>query len=213
MFAIATTGSSFGTAGSTQVVDANGAGISGTFTTSSSSFPSGNGLAGSTFDFFFDVLPGNGNQNGLNNSVTSGVAKSLLNQHTTQSNYNPYYDYNGAGVINTVDSALETAPTPTIASRRSPRRPRLRAQLAGGGSVGFTALALGVQESGSTSSSSSGEQPVRAAQHEFRQLALGSDQNVEHRRHLDVGRQSGTAATFAATDEAVSDFDLADLWI
>ena len=46
VLAVATTGSSFGTPGSTQVTDSNGAGISGTFTTSSSSFPSGNGLAG-----------------------------------------------------------------------------------------------------------------------------------------------------------------------
>ena len=41
VFAIATTNSSFGTAGSTQVVDANGAGISGSFTTGQA-FPSGN---------------------------------------------------------------------------------------------------------------------------------------------------------------------------
>ena len=63
VLAIATTGSSFGTAGNTQVTDANGAGISGEFTTGQS-FPSGNGLAGSTFDFFFDVLPGDAKQMG-----------------------------------------------------------------------------------------------------------------------------------------------------
>ena len=64
IFAIASTGSSFGPA----VVDANGAGISGTLDERQQSFPSGNGLAGSTFDFQIDVLPGDANQNGTVNS-------------------------------------------------------------------------------------------------------------------------------------------------
>ena len=97
MFAIATTGSSFGTPGSTQVTDANGAGISGTFTTSSSSFPSGNGLAGSTFDFFFNVLPGDGNQEGTVNSADAAAPKAMLNDTTTAAGYSPYFDYYGAG--------------------------------------------------------------------------------------------------------------------
>ena len=66
ILAIASTGSTFGPA----VVDINGAGISGTFTTGQS-FPSGNGLAGSTFDFAFNVLPGDGDQNGTVNSQDS----------------------------------------------------------------------------------------------------------------------------------------------
>ena len=54
------------------VTDANGAGISGLWTNSSSTFPSGNGLAGSQFNFQIDVLPGDVNQNGTVNSQDSG---------------------------------------------------------------------------------------------------------------------------------------------
>ena len=98
MLAIATTGSSFGTPGSTQVTDANGAGISGTFTTGSRRFPSGNGLAGSTFDFFFNVLPGDGNRRAWSTRPTRLDAKALLNDHETGAGYSPFYDYYGAGV-------------------------------------------------------------------------------------------------------------------
>ena len=45
------------------VTDANGAGIAGAWTNGSSTFPSGaNGLAGSQFNFLFDLLPGDANQ-------------------------------------------------------------------------------------------------------------------------------------------------------
>ena len=115
VMAIATTGSSFGTAGSSQVTDANGAGISGTppagFTSSSSAFPTGNGLADSTFDFFFNVLPGNGFQNGIDNSSDTAEAKTLANQHAESGGspnptYSPYFDFNGIGSINSVDGAI-----------------------------------------------------------------------------------------------------------
>ena len=105
VLAVASTNSSFGPA----VVDANGAGISGTFTTSSSSFPSGNGLAGSTFDYFFDVLPGNENQNGLVNAANSAAAKAELNFRTTTTGYNYLVDYNGAGLINANDVNIDNS--------------------------------------------------------------------------------------------------------
>ena len=109
IFAIATTGSSFGTPAAL-VDDANGAGISGTFATSSSSFPSGNGLAGSTFDFAFNVLPGDGNQNALVNSLDSAGAETLNNDHETSAGYSPYYDYLGAGIINSTDPQFPARP-------------------------------------------------------------------------------------------------------
>ena len=146
--AVASTGSSFGPA----VVDANGAGISGTFTTSSSSFPSGNGLAGSTFDYFFDVLPGNETQSGLVNAANTAAAKTEANFRTTTSGYNYLVDYNGAGVINANDVNIDNSHANTrLSTITSPTAP----SGAPVGGSGFTALALGVQESGSTSSGSS----------------------------------------------------------
>ena len=63
ILSIASSSTVFGPA----VTDANGAGISGLWTNSSSTFPSGNGLAGSQFNFLFDVLPGDADQSGTTN--------------------------------------------------------------------------------------------------------------------------------------------------
>jgi hypothetical protein len=141
--ALATTGSSFGTAGSTQVVDAHGAGISGKFTTSTSTFPSGNGLANSTFDFFFSVLPGDANQNGTDNTMDTAVVKAQANKRTTQAGYSPYYDFNGAGAINTVDVAIAGA---NVNARNSTLTAPAAPAAAPVGGSSFTALALGAQE-------------------------------------------------------------------
>src|SRR5271168_1405664 len=79
IISVASTGTAFGSA----VTDANGAGISGSWTNSSSTFPSGNGLAGSQFNFQIDVLPGDTNQNGLVNTADSAKVGQLLNDKTT----------------------------------------------------------------------------------------------------------------------------------
>ena len=108
IFAVASTGSSFGPA----VVDANGAGISGLWTNGGSSFPSGNGQAGSTFDFQIDVLPGDANQNGTVNSQDSAKTVSLVNDKTTGAtsvNYSPFVNINANGTINAQDSAVAIA--------------------------------------------------------------------------------------------------------
>ena len=152
VFAIATTGSSFGTPGSTQVTDANGAGISGTFTTGQA-FPSGNGLAGSTFDFFFDLLPGDGNRATTStSSADTALAKSVNNQHETSATYNPYVDYDGAGIDSATDVAFNGSHNNVHNSTLAP--PTAPSDTSGVGTTGFTALALGVQETGSSSSSS-----------------------------------------------------------
>ena len=98
ILAIASTGSSFGPA----VTGTNGVGISGSFTTGQT-FPSENGRAGSTFDFAFDVLPGDGNQSGTVNSQDSAKEVTLANVKTTgatEAKYIPFYDFNASGTIN-----------------------------------------------------------------------------------------------------------------
>jgi len=166
VFAIATTGSSFGTPGSTQVTDARGAGISGTFTTGSSTFTTdGNGLAGSTFDLFFNVLPGDGNQNGLNNSSDTAAAKALANDHENAATYNPYYDYNGAGLINSIDSALDGSyANDTQSGITAPAAPAASQQAGSVENAGFTPLALSVQETGNSTSLTAGSSPAASTQ-------------------------------------------------
>ena len=218
IFAIATIGTtSFGTSG-TKVTDANGAGISGTFTTGSSSFPSGNGLAGSTFDFSFNVLPGDGNQNATVNSLDSAGAKALNNDHETTAGYSPYFDYLGAGIINSNDPAISTAAVNTKQSGiTGPTAPSATNGVVG--TSGFTALALGVQETGSSSSSTS----TSTVSNVVPATSTSTSTTSSGTSGTSGTGSSGTSSTtttagrhgnheFAAVDEAVSDFDLAELW-
>jgi hypothetical protein len=221
IFAIATTGSSFGTAGSTRVTDANGAGISGTFTTGSSTFPSGNGVAGSTFDFSFSVLPADGAQGGTVNSSDAAGAKARANDTTTSAAYSPYYDYYGAGLINSADAAVAAAnsnknqssitfPTAPSARQVGPVQLVIAA-------TGVTPLALGVQETGTspattstvstTSGSSTGTTPVVASSTSG--TASGSNITTPTiTSYLIAGRHG--RHQYAAVDEALSNFDFVD---
>jgi hypothetical protein len=238
VFAIATTGSSFGT-GATQVTGTNGAGISGTFTTGSSSFPSGNGLAGSTFDFFFNVLPGDGKQVGTVNSADTAAADSVLNDTTNSASYSPYIDYYGAGLINSADPATAAANlNKTQSGITAPTAPSASQQVGetgdAVGTTGFTALALGVEETGSStlpttgSSQTSGSQTSNASSASTASasstpaampaasaasasndgLGTAGSSTTATASHHDHGRH-----LFAASDEAVSDFDLIDLYV
>jgi hypothetical protein len=226
IFAIATTGSSFG-ASSTQVTDANGAGISGKFTTSSSTFPSGNGLAGSTFDFSFNVLPGDGNQSANVNATDSAGAKALNNDHETTTGYNPYYDYNGAGIINSADPAVDSAAVNTKQSSiTSPTAPA-DSQVGSVGSSSFTALALGVQEIGSSTSLTAGSSSSTSSTSTASNVVSSSTTTTTTTTTTGTtgtsGGSSGTTSTttasrshgrheYAAVDAALSEFDLADAW-
>jgi ribosomal protein S11 len=223
VFAIATTGSSFGTPVSTQVTDSNGAGISGTFTTGSSTFANdGNGLAGSTFDFFFNVLPGDGNQNGLDNSSDTAEAKTLANDHENAAAYNPYFDYNGTGLINTIDSALDgTYSNDKQSGITSPSAPAASQQAGGVAGAGFTALALSVQEMGSTQSStattvsnvvSAATTPAATtATSTNSSSSTGTGSTGSLARVASSAAVASQTAQILAIDAAIADFELADL--
>ncbi len=223
---VASTSSSFGPA----VVDSNGAGLSGTFTTGSSSFPSGNGLAGSTFDFFFNVLPGDVDRNAQDNPTDINDVRPLSSgTRTTSSSYNPYYDVLGAGQINATTLNTVRALTGRLESG-NPIAPSDSQQV---GTTGFSDLALGVQETGSSTSpaaggvSASSSLPVNVVASSTPPAAAtgtgsgsagsstpttsattSATSNRDHGRH-----QMVAGARLAATDVAVSAFDLADLWI
>jgi hypothetical protein len=226
VLAIATTGSSFGTPGSTQIVDANGAGISGTFTTGSSSFPSGNGLAGSTFDFFFNVLPGDGNQSANVNSADSAGAKVLNNDHETTAGYSPYYDFSGAGIITSTDAALSGADVNARQSSITGPTAPSATQVAGTNDTegpSIVPLELGVQETGSSSSLAAGSAPAGGSpSNTSGNVSIGTAPAIPTSNLTSTTSTTAAGSTtttlgrhgrhqFAATDEAVSDFDLADL--
>lgn len=94
---------------SAAVVNSSGQQLDGEFTTGSSSFPSGDGTAGGDFAFSFNVLPGAGNQGGQVNSADTAEAKDLNNDHETTTGYSPYFDYDGAGVITSIDASIDAS--------------------------------------------------------------------------------------------------------
>jgi hypothetical protein len=229
VFAVATTGSSFGAAGSTQVTDASGAGISGKFTTGSSTFPSGNGLANSTFDFSFSVLPADGAQGGTVNSSDAAGAKARANNTTASATYSPYYDYFGAGLINSADSAAAAAnANKNQSSITAPAAPADSQQVGTTGGADFTALELGTQETGSSSAplttgsspaaTTSGVSNVSSASTGSASTASTSTP-ASTTSSSDTGTSSaGSTSTttaddrYAAIDAALSDVDLLDVW-
>ncbi len=207
-FGIASTSSSYGPA----VVDSHGAGISGTFTTGQA-LPSGNGLAGSSFDFFFDVLPGDANRDAQDNATDINDIHPLASgTRTTSSSYNPYYDLLGAGQINATTLNTVRALTGRLESA-APTNPN---STQGVGTTGFVGLELEAQETGSSSSSSSPSSVSNVVS------APASTSTTTTTTTSTTGSGSGgTSSTtgnrdhgrHAATDEVVSDFDLADLWV
>ncbi len=212
-FGVASTGSSFGPA----VVDSRGAGISGTFATGQA-FPSGNGLAGSTFDFFFDVLPGDTNRDSQDTATDINNIRPLASgTRTTSASYNPYYDLLGAGIINA--TTLNTVRA--LTGRLESANPTAPSDSQGVGTTGFVGLELGAQETGSATSVSAGSSPASTVSNVESALASTSTTSVPTNT---AGGNSGGAASsttgdrnhsrqsFAAVDEAVSDFDLSDLY-
>ncbi len=207
-FGIASTSSSYGPA----VVDSHGAGISGTFTTGQA-LPSGNGLAGSSFDFFFDVLPGDANRDAQDNATDINDIHPLASgTRTTSSSYNPYYDLLGAGQINATTLNTVRALTGRLESA-APTNPD---SSQGVGTTGFVGLELGAQETGSSSSSS----PASSVSNVVSAPASTSTTTTTTTSTTGSG-SGGTSSTtgnrdhgrHAATDEVVSDFDLADLYV
>ncbi len=207
-FGIASTSSSYGPA----VVDSHGAGISGTFTTGQA-LPSGNGLAGSSFDFFFDVLPGDANRDAQDNATDINDIRPLASgTRTTSSSYNPYYDLLGAGQINATTLNTVRALTGRLESA-APTNPN---STQGVGTTGFVGLELGAQETGSSSSSS----PASTVSNVVSAPASTTTTTTTTTSTTGSG-SGGTSSTtgnrdhgrHAATDEVVSDFDLADLYV
>ncbi len=212
-FGIASTSSSYGPA----VVDSHGAGISGTFTTGQA-LPSGNGLAGSSFDFFFDVLPGDANRDAQDNATDINDIRPLASgTRTTSSSYNPYYDLLGAGQINATTLNTVRALTGRLESA-APTNPN---STQGVGTTGFVGLELGAQETGSSSSSSSASTvsnvvsapaSTSTTSTTTSTTESGSGGTSSTTGNRDHGRHAASEG-FAATDEAVSDFELTDLYV
>lgn len=71
--------------------------LDGEWTTSSSTYPSGNSTAGGDFTFEFRALPGDGNQNGNVDNFDYLIASSKTGLTTSSAGYSPMLDWDGSG--------------------------------------------------------------------------------------------------------------------
>ncbi|HEV3417066.1 MAG TPA: dockerin type I domain-containing protein, partial [Pirellulales bacterium] len=96
---------------STAVVNSVGVSLDGEWTNATgnspgSQFPSGDGVAGGDFNFRFNLLPGDVDQNGAVTGADGNSVRALLLQSTGSTSYSPMADLNGDGTITGLDGAV-----------------------------------------------------------------------------------------------------------
>ncbi len=93
------------------VTDLSGNPLDGEWTDHVSAFPSGDGQAGGDFNFSFNVLPGDVNQDGIVNTQDLALVSStwLASLQTGVFNGFPWIDPNGDGIVNSQDLAIISA--------------------------------------------------------------------------------------------------------
>jgi fibronectin type 3 domain-containing protein len=85
----------------------SGAALDGEFANGSGNLlPSGDTVAGGDFNFRFNILPGDVDQNGVVTGVDGGSVRQHFLQFTTTAGYNPLYDTSGKGEITGIDLNL-----------------------------------------------------------------------------------------------------------
>ena len=216
---------SFLATGAHAVTDLRGAGLSGNWTSGTSSFPSGNGLAGtsstSDFNFLFNALPGDAARNGsVVNSTDYLDVKGKVNQNTSSANYTPYYDVLGAGSINSTDYLDVKA---RVNNSLPSGAPGPQNTGVGGLSTNddLSSLALAVLDASSTATGPAPTALANLNSSGSTSSAAGSRTgNSNDSGDLSDGPTGAVASSDAlafdtpqANDEALSDFDPADLYV
>ncbi len=203
LVAVASSTSSFGT----PVLDANGAGLDGQFSTGGT-LPSGsNGLAGGAFSAFYNVFPGDINRDTNDNGTDLNLMRPLaINTRDTTGSYISFYDVNGDGTINGTDLSDIRPDTGRLATG-SPTAPAAT-QVGGldsGTALGVIETTSSTPSSGSSANNTGGSVAAAPASSSSSSStsSLGSDDDDD----------SSSLASTDATDEAVGSFDLADLWV
>jgi fibronectin type 3 domain-containing protein len=89
---------------------ASGAALDGEFVNGSGNLlPSGDSVAGGDFNFRFNILPGDADQNGVVTGTDGNGIRLRLLEDTTTANYSPLFDVNGDGVITGQDGGIVRA--------------------------------------------------------------------------------------------------------
>ncbi len=197
---------SFLSTGAHAVTDSNGAGLSGNWTGGSSTFPSGDGLAGtasgpnsgvtSDFNFLFNALPGDAARNGVSvNSTDYLDVKNKVNQNTSSANYTPYYDVAGSGSINStsyLDVKNRVGQSQAASSNApAPQDSGVGGLTTSGDDADLTGAMLAVQE-GSTGQTGGGPAPAASNQTSGGTTSTSSGSGSISSRQSDlVDRQPG----------------------
>ena len=92
--------------GMNPVHNSEGLALDGAWTNGTSSFPSGNGIAGNEFKFQVNILPGDIDQNNCVNNIDSAAVRAKNGKNAGDTGYNLRYDVNGNGSITLEDYNL-----------------------------------------------------------------------------------------------------------
>jgi MBG domain (YGX type)/Bacterial Ig-like domain (group 3) len=208
------------------VTDSEGDTLDGEWATSTSTFPSGDGNPGGNFNFFFNVLPGDVDQTTLVNANDFSKVRSKLGDTTGNTAYVPYFDIDGNGLINANDVNAVRARLGSVLPGNSPS-PQA-AQVGGLQTDDSTGqgVALAAQE-GTTTSTGGTSTSIATASSLGNVVAapLGSStthtasSHSSHHETWHAGLRGSSVKPASetnrerATDHAVADFDLVDLWV
>jgi hypothetical protein len=201
----------------TGITDSRGAALDGNWTNGTSTFGTssdGNGLAGGNFNFLFNVTPGDVDQTTLVNATDYNKVRAKLGATSASTAYSPYLDLDGNTLINSNDYNAVRARLGAVLPSNAPAP---QAGQVGGLQTddSLTQLALGVQE-GSTSSTgtaSSGVSNVVSTPVGTSVSGTSSSSGSAGGSSAASGSPSTQLASSQAADEAVAEFDIADLWV
>jgi MBG domain (YGX type)/Bacterial Ig-like domain (group 3)/Putative Ig domain/Dockerin type I domain len=208
------------------VTDSEGDTLDGEWATSTSTLPSGDGNPGGDFNFSFNVLPGDVNQTAPVDANDYNMVISRLGDTTGSTAYTPYFDVDGNGLINANDYNAVRAHLGSMLPSNSPLPQTFQVSGLQTDDRAVQGMALAAQE-GTTTSTGGTSTSIATVSSLSNAVAapLGSSTThtaSSHSGHHEVWHTGSHDTSIAkraseshreqATDNAVADFELADLW-
>jgi hypothetical protein len=145
--------------------------------TGTSTYPSGNGVAGGNFNFRFNVLPGDANQSGGVGNLDTNLVANAGGQVIGDSGYSIFYDVNGSGGIGNLDTNLVRNNGGSLLPVADPVAPGVVVQPPAGavvpGVAGDTPAAATATSGGPTVAATTGDSPAAVTEAAAAPVASG----------------------------------------